>query len=364
MKLDYTGQFDAMIQSVLQPPPAHQPTVLRCADFFCGIGGFHVAASNLGLNVVWAATWTNARSMPTRRTSTLSRSETSGSASVRRARSRHSVRGIPLPPFSIIGRQQGFSDPRGNLFFELLRVVRVKRPRGIVLENVKQLATADNGRVIQRIVSDLEQLGYQVSFKILNALDFGLPQKRERTIIVAAQSSLPFTWPTGAVPMRPLSTILEPDPDASYYVSDDIRLKRQAHQPAVTPSIWHENKAGHISSHPWSCALRAGASYNYLLVNGERRLTTRELLRLQGFPESWKVVCSHAQTRKQTGNAVPVPVVQAVLENVVDLLERTETARAEVTGVAVPIRSVRFRRCSSWNWVGKLCIVSPSGSVI
>ena len=332
MKLDYTGQFDAMIQSVLQPPSAHQPTVLRCADFFCGIGGFHVAASNLGLNVVCAcdvdecAQYAYAENFGLAPFGDIVDLQASDVPD-------HEIMcaGFPCQPFSIIGRQQGFSDPRGNLFFELLRIIRVKRPRGIVLENVKQLATADNGCVIRRIVSDLTQLGYQVSFKILNALDFGLPQKRERTIIVAAQSSLPFTWPSGTVPMRPLSTILEPDPDQSYYVSDDIRRKRQVHQPAVTPSIWHENKAGHISSHPWSCALRAGASYNYLLVNGERRLTTRELLRLQGFPESWKVVCSHAQTRKQTGNAVPVPVVQAVLECVVSLLERTETARAQVT---------------------------------
>ena len=86
------------------------------------------------------------------------------------------------------------------------------------------------------------------------------------------------------------------------------------HTANVTPSIWHENKSGNISSYPYSCALRAGASYNYLLVNGERRLTPREMLRLQGFPDDFKIVVSDCQTRKQAGNAIPVDMVAAVIE--------------------------------------------------
>ena len=86
------------------------------------------------------------------------------------------------------------------------------------------------------------------------------------------------------------------------------------HTATVTPSIWHENKSGNISSYPYSCALRAGASYNYLLVNGERRLTPREMLRLQGFPDSFKIAVSDAQTRKQAGNAIPVDMVAHVME--------------------------------------------------
>lgn len=92
---------------------------------------------------------------------------------------------------------------------------------------------------------------------------------------------------------KPLSEILEKKVDKKYYASDAIRNKRlSTHAPEVTPSIWHENKAGHISSYPYSCALRAQASYNYLLVNGERRLTAREMLRLQGFPDTFKIVVS------------------------------------------------------------------------
>ena len=85
------------------------------------------------------------------------------------------------------------------------------------------------------------------------------------------------------------------------------------------PSIWHENKSGNISSYPYSCALRAGASYNYLLVNGERRLTPREMLRLQGFPDDFKIVVSDCQTRKQAGNAIPVDMVKMVIERFIPM---------------------------------------------
>ena len=119
-----------------------------------------------------------------------------------------------------------------------------------------------------------------------------------------------------------MAEILEANPPRKFYVSERIRKKRlEAHTAAVSPAIWHENKGGNVSSHEWSCALRAGASHNYLLVDGLRRLTPREQLRLQGFPEDWQIVCSDAQTRKQTGNAVPVPMVQAVIERLVDHID-------------------------------------------
>ena len=236
--------------------------------------------------------------------------------------------GFPCQPFSIIGQRQGFADPRGTLFFEIMRILRAKRPQAVILENVKQLATADDGKVLERIKTDLQGLGYTVDSKILNALDFGLPQKRERTIIVATQYKAEFPWPKTKVKMKPLSAILEANPDPKHFVSKDIRDKRhKAHTATVSPAIWHENKAGNVSSHEWSCALRAGASHNYLLVDGERRLTSRELLRLQGFPDTWEIACDDAQTRKQAGNAVPVPMVQAVIKGMVNILDRAKTAR-------------------------------------
>ena len=123
--------------------------------------------------------------------------------------------------------------------------------------------------------------------------------------------------------MTPLSKLLECDVDSRHYASERIRKARAAAPlgaayDGAEPTIWHENKAGHVSVYPYSCALRAGASYNYLLVNGERRLTPRETLRLQGFPDSFKIACGDYQTRKQVGNAAPPPMIAAVLDALVD----------------------------------------------
>ncbi|MCC6403065.1 MAG: DNA (cytosine-5-)-methyltransferase [Fimbriimonadaceae bacterium] len=229
--------------------------------------------------------------------------------------------GFPCQPFSIIGGLQGFEDTRGTLFFEVARILESKRPKAFILENVKMLVGHQQGRTLGRIMKALRDIGYCSTFRVLNALDFGLPQKRERVLIVGFQEPVNFLWPEGGVPMKPLKEVLEKDVDRKYYASERIRDSRSKwHSAEKEPTIWHENKAGNVSKYPYSCALRAGASYNYLLVDGERRLTEREMLRLQGSPDSYKIVCNLGQTRKQAGNSVPVPVVEAVLDRVLDSL--------------------------------------------
>ena len=171
----------------------------------------------------------------------------------------------------------------------------------------------------------------------MNALKFGLPQKRERVILVGFKddSMEYFKWPKEKKSYKPLSEMLEPNPPQRYFVSDRIRNSRKAnHKPEVTPSIWRENKAGNISSHPFSRALRAGASYNYLLVNGERRLTPREQLRLQGFPERFEVIGNDSQIRKQTGNAVPVPMIRAVIIEVLYAASQNAQRLSETRAVS------------------------------
>ncbi len=223
--------------------------------------------------------------------------------------------GFPCQPFSIIGQMQGFNDIRGTLFFDIARIIRYKRPKAFILENVKQLVGHNGGKTLKTIIFTLEkELGYYVQFAVLNALDYGLPQKRERVIIVGHREPVFFSYPSPNRPFKPLSEILEKNVDKKHFASEYIVKKRkESHQPAFYPSIWHENKAGNVCSYPYSCALRAGASYNYLLVDGERRLTPREMLRLQGFPESFKIVVTDGQARKQAGNAVPVNIVKAVI---------------------------------------------------
>ena len=223
--------------------------------------------------------------------------------------------GFPCQPFSIIGQMKGLNDTRGTLFFDIARIIEHKKPTAFILENVKQLVGHDSGKTLKVIVKTLIDLGYFVQYRVLNALDYGLPQKRERVVIVGHKEPILFTFPEPIRPYKDLSEILEENVDEKHFASDYIQNKRkESHNPSFFPSIWHENKSGNISSYPFSCALRAGASYNYLLVNGERRLTPREMFRLQGFPDTYKIVVSDGQARKQAGNSVPVTMVKAVIQ--------------------------------------------------
>jgi DNA (cytosine-5)-methyltransferase 1 len=223
--------------------------------------------------------------------------------------------GFPCQPFSIIGQMQGFQDIRGTLFFDIARIIRKKKPKAFILENVKQLVGHNNGKTLKTILKTLRKdLGYHVQYAVLNALDYGLPQKRERVIIVGHREPILFSFPSPIKPFKPLNEILEKRVDKKHYASNYIVEKRKSkHSSAYKLSIWHENKSGNICSYPYSCALRSGASYNYLLVNGERRLSPREMFRLQGFPDSYQISEIDNQARKQAGNAVPVNVVKAVI---------------------------------------------------
>jgi len=231
-----------------------------------------------------------------------------------------------------MGEGLGFADTRGTMFFEIERILRRHRPQMVMLENVKQLRTHDKGRTLEVILDKLAELGYTADWKILNALDFGLPQKRERILIVGFLDQDVFRkyeWPIGDGAYD-LADVLEPDDqvDERFFASPYIVAKRRASvdsKHVFYPSVWHENKSGNISVLDYSCALRTGASYNYLVVNGVRRPTSRELLRLQGFPDDFPIVVSHHEVRRQTGNSVPVPMIRAVAQAM-------DTARRAVRG--------------------------------
>ncbi len=339
------GKFDEMVDAVLSPSAQQrEDSHLTCIDLFCGIGGFHIAAKNLGLEAIFASDIDDDACAAYRHNFGLTpRGDIVSIPAAKIPDHDILLAGFPCQPFSIIGNKLGITDARGTLYKEIIRITRVKKPIGVILENVKQLATTHHGTVLKQIINDLESIGYTVDWRILNALDFGLPQKRERVIVVATLPKFDeFPWPTEKILMAPLADILEKNPDPRHFVSERIRVKRHAaHTAKVSPSIWHENKAGHISSYPWSCALRAGASYNYLLVNGERRLTPREMLRLQGFPDSFEIIANDSQARKQAGNAVPVPLVEAAIKGVLNVIGRPKIARrSEASQRAVSARSV------------------------
>ena len=238
--------------------------------------------------------------------------------------------GFPCQAFSIIGKKEGFANETcGTLFFDIERILKEKMPPAFMLENVRNLTAHDKGNTFKVIKQHLEALGYHVHAKVLNALDYGVPQKRERIIIVGFLEYVDFDFPE-PVPeseRKTLSDILEENVDRKYYVRDAIRESRLARlkdKSYPKPYISHENMAGSITPHPYSSALRAGASANYILINDERRPTERELLRIQGFPETYKIVVPYGKVKKQTGNSVAVPVIKAVAREMLSALRKHE----------------------------------------
>lgn len=316
------------IEPDIETSPSY-PDPIRFIDLFCGIGGFRYASqqafSRLGLKgkcvfssdidgYAQKSYEVNFGECPAGDITKIEASEIPDFDML--------FAGFPCQAFSICGLRKGFADStRGTLFFDIARIIKEKQPQAFVLENVKNLAGHDGGNTLKTILEVLrDELGYHVDHCVLNALDFGLPQKRERIIIVGSKKPFEMKWDFNVEKKKKLEDILEKNVDKKHYASPEIAAKRKAmHVSSFYPSIWHENKSGNISSYPYSCALRAGASYNYLLVNGERRLTPREMLRLQGFPDSFKLVVSDTQTRKQAGNAIPVDMVAKVLERFIPL---------------------------------------------
>lgn len=238
--------------------------------------------------------------------------------------------GFPCQAFSIIGKKEGFANETcGTLFFDIERILKTKRPPAFLLENVRNLTAHDNGNTFRIIKAHLQALGYHIYTKVLNALDFGVPQKRERIIIVGFLNDVDFEFPNGVddSKKKTLADILETDVDKKYYVKDNIRqsrLSRLKEKDYPKPYISHENIAGSITPHPYSSALRAGASANYILINDERRPTERELLRIQGFPDWYKIVVPYSNIRKQTGNSVAVPMITEVAKKMIEALKEFE----------------------------------------
>lgn len=300
----------------------------RFIDLFAGIGGIRIPFTELGGKCVFSSEWDRAAQT----TYAYNFGEVPFGDITKINEDfipAHDVllAGFPCQAFSIMGKMKGFEDTRGTLFFEVARILRKHRPKAILLENVKQLVSHDHGNTFRVILNTLEDIGYHVKWKILNALDFGVPQKRERTIIVGfldekAYASFNFDFPKQ---IHDLATLIESDDsvDRSLFASPDIIAKRQnrvAGKEVFYPSVWHENKSGNVSVLPYACALRTGASYNYLLINGYRRPSSRELLRFQGFPESYRIVVSHSEIRRQTGNSVAVPMIRAIAKKIIEQL--------------------------------------------
>ena len=308
---------------------------LKFIDLFAGIGGFRLALDSLGMECVFSSEWdkfaqetyqANFGHLP------------EGDITVIPAKSipPHDVicGGFPCQAFSISGKQKGFGDARGTLFFDILRIARQHKPRLLILENVENFARHDGGRTLETVVEMLKKAGYSVYFEVLNASHFGVPTARKRIFFVAFRKDLKissFEFPKSYGEPVSLRGFLEDDRLTEKYVirRTDIVLKPKQVGPDVfgnypqTPiqigiinkggqgeRIYHD--LGHavtLSAYGGGAASKTGA----YLVNGKiRKLSPRECARIMGFPEDFVIPVSDSQAFKQFGNSVAVPVVAAV----------------------------------------------------
>ena len=207
------------------------------------------------------------------------------------------VGGFPCQAFSIAGKQQGFSDTRGTLFFDIARICAEKRPRYLVLENVKGLLSHDGGQTFQTILRVLADLGYRVEWQVLNSKNFGVPQNRERVFIVG------YLGERSGQEIFPLTT---------YSQSASVVALQQLNKAESQGNRIYDSSglATTLASQAGGLGAKTGL---YQIDTQVRRLTPTECERLQGFPDGWTAGLSDTQRYKTLGNAVTVPVVTAVM---------------------------------------------------
>ena len=306
-------------------------------DLFAGIGGMRLAYENVGGKCVYSSEW-NKYSQQTYKANFGD--EPDGDITKVDASDipDHDilVAGFPCQPFSIagvskkqsLGRATGFEDKtQGTLFFDVCRILKEKRPRAFMLENVKNLCSHDKGRTFKIILESLEELDYEVFYRVLDGQDF-VPQHRERIIIVGFDSKrygsvIDFKFFITPVNPKPvLRDILETKVDPKYTLTDNLWIYLQNYAAKHKAA---GNGFGYGMASPNGISRTLSARYYKdgaeVLIpqrgKNPRRLTPRECARLQGFPETFKIPVSDTQAYRQFGNSVVVPLIQNVAELVV-----------------------------------------------
>lgn len=271
--------------------------------------------------------------------------------------------GFPCQPFSICGKKQGFEDTRGTLFFEICKIIAAKQPQVVVLENVKHLIHHDRGQTLRVIIQSLQNLNYHVNYQLLNAKDFGLPQNRERIIIMAAKNR-PFNFANFREKSPPaLRYFLDQTGDFEFLSADEYTLikepKKQASglifvgyrnkgkwKTGVRPNTEHLSRVHRQTNRIYSIdgvhptlpsQETSGRFFIYIPeTNRVRKMTIRECYRIMGFPKTFKIDPNLGESYKQIGNSVPVPMVEAIAQEIIQqiiqqnlLSETTHTCRGE-----------------------------------
>lgn len=299
-------------------------------DLFAGVGGIRIAFEEYGGECVFSSEWdkfaqqTYAKNHGEQPSGDITKIDEKSIPNFDLL-----IAGFPCQPFSNAGLKKGFEDTRGTLFFDIARIVAFHQPKAIVLENVKGLVGHDKGQTFAEIIRILEEeLKYSVSYKILNAKNFGVPQNRERIVIVATKGIGSFTFSNLPSKESSVGEILEDfsNVDKKYILSDVLwnshqRRKRdhQARGNGFGYSLFTEK-----SSYTSTISARYYKDGSEILIatpkGNPRKLTPREAARLQGFPDSFRIPVSDTQAYKQFGNSVAVPMFRYVAKNLAPLI--------------------------------------------
>jgi len=314
-------------------------------DLFAGIGGFHLAMSKFRANCVFSSEWDpfaakvyeeNFNIKPFGDITKISEKDIP----------KHDILcgGFPCQAFSISGKQKGFDDTRGTLFFDISRIISFHNPKIVFLENVKNLEKHDEGKTLTIILKTLKSLGYDVNYKILNASDYGLPQNRERIYFVCFRKDLninnKFIFPPPIKKYVSLNDFIEENPNVKIIKRTDINIYKmyepsknlfgEYELPNKPVQIGIVNKGGQgeriYSTFGHACTLSAygggaGAKTGlYYVDNTIRKLSPRECARIQGFPDYFILDKSSEQSYKQFGNSVAINVLLEIIKQIIKVI--------------------------------------------
>jgi DNA (cytosine-5)-methyltransferase 1 len=320
---------------------------MKFIDLFAGIGGFRIALEEGGSKCVYSSEWDKFAQI-TYKHNFNDLPEGDITQINPQSIPEHDILcgGFPCQAFSISGKQGGFDDTRGTLFFDVANIVKFKKPKVLFLENVRNFVRHDGGRTLNTIKNVLDKLGYDVFTSVLNSSNFGVPQHRQRVYIVCFNKDLNvtnFKFPSPTYKEIYLKDILEKNVDTKDYEINRTDMVIKGNEKLLTDDLVAGKKLrpirvgtiskggqgeriyspeGHaitLSAYGGGIAGKTGA---YLINRKVRQLTKRECLRVQGFPESFSFPdeITRAQVYKMCGNSVSVPVVSKIFKQVVSYL--------------------------------------------